>query len=311
MNGCIRRYYATPLWPLEQADSSQSRCPDESSLQPPENTVNSQSQRAGDEESSSLGRSHLPNSASLPSVKVTMGRPIHTVRLSAAPVSTTTHDHQHCREPKNCSSGISHAFSNGMSRDELLLANCILEVLRLRSSLDELQIGDTKPFFAAQKWMVKMLFIDEHGSSSDLVTPLCFRLYTMYVDRKRLCVICGDSRDEREMRSASATKVQNAILLACLSACGGLKKTVDAKTVYDECHVNRRFLCHPHYVLAAQFIAAEMESVGKQFQHFEDPQASGSTAYVGMSEIPSHVVKFVNDFMSAANASSSSCESHD
>ncbi|KAK6060086.1 hypothetical protein COOONC_02259 [Cooperia oncophora] len=122
----------------------------------------------------------------------------------------------------------------------------------------------------------------------------------MFMERKRLCVICGDSRDEREMRSASATKVQNAILVACLSVCGGLKKNVDPKSVYDDCHVNRRFLCHPHYVLAAQYIAAEMESVGKQFQHFEDPNASGSTAYVGTDDIPPHVIRFVNGFMIAA-----------
>nr|CDJ93905.1 unnamed protein product [Haemonchus contortus] len=127
----------------------------------------------------------------------------------------------------------------------------------------------------------------------------------VFNDRKRICVICGESSDEREMRSASATKVQNAILLACLSACGGLKENADARTIYENCHENRKFLCHPHYVLAAQFIASEMESVGKQFQYFIDPYAAGSKAYVCAVDIPPHIVEFVNNFMTAKKISGS------
>ncbi|VDO58323.1 unnamed protein product [Haemonchus placei] len=86
-------------------------------------------------------------------------------------------------------------------------------------------------------------WIDDQGTA-------ILRHPRVFNDRKRICVICGESSDEREMRSASATKVQNAILLACLSACGGLKENADARTIYENCHENRKFLCHPHYVLA-------------------------------------------------------------
>ncbi|KAK6011678.1 hypothetical protein OSTOST_23227, partial [Ostertagia ostertagi] len=48
-----------------------------------------------------------------------------------------------------------------------------------------------------------------------------------------------------------------------------------------------------------------MESVGKQVQPFKNPQATGSAAYVTKNDIPSHIVKFVNDFMIAENGTSS------
>ncbi|XGW19440.1 hypothetical protein V3C99_003355, partial [Haemonchus contortus] len=141
-------------------------------------------------------------------------------------------------------------------------------------------------------------WIDDQGTA-------ILRYPRVFNDRKRICVICGESSDEREMRSASATKVQNAILLACLSACGGLKENADARTIHENCHENRKFLCHPHYVLAAQFIASEMESVGKQFQYFIDPYAAGSKAYVCAVDIPPHIVEFVNNFMTAKKISGS------
>ncbi|KAK6059183.1 hypothetical protein COOONC_03194, partial [Cooperia oncophora] len=95
--------------------------------------------------------------------------------------------------------------------------------------------------------------------------------------------------------------MQNAILLACLSACGGLAEGFDAKAIYEICLKNRKCLCHPHYVLAVQYIAGEMRSAGKQLQLLHDPQAYKRTAYVGPNDIPPHVVQFVNDFMSATN----------
>ncbi|PIO75007.1 hypothetical protein TELCIR_02969 [Teladorsagia circumcincta] len=156
-------------------------------------------------------------------------------------------------------------------------------------------------------------YISCNGIESIVKLTFFLRDSTMtQIIKKRLCVICGASRDDRDMRCSSKIDPQNAILVACLSACDGLrkvartiylKKTLDAKTIYNNCLFGKRHLCHRHYILAAKYIVSEMESVGKQIQPFTDPQATGSAAYVTKNDIPSHVVKFVNEFMIAEEIS--------
>ncbi|KAK6017964.1 hypothetical protein OSTOST_16503, partial [Ostertagia ostertagi] len=129
MNGSIRRYHATPLWPLEQTSNSQSGCSEKTASQLPKKAENSQSLCTDNEERISSGRSHPPDNVCVPSVKITMGRPIYAVRVSAVPVTTNAHEHQYSHPY------MSQSSSNGMVPCVRLLGEPQLTAVRLLEQL--------------------------------------------------------------------------------------------------------------------------------------------------------------------------------
>ncbi|KAK5981613.1 hypothetical protein GCK32_007341 [Trichostrongylus colubriformis] len=92
------------------------------------------------------------------------------------------------------------------------------------------------------------------------------------------------------MRSSSRSLMINGILVACLTGYGYVERPT-ARDVFEQCCLQRKYLCHDHFVQAAHFICEEMAMVGKHYTCFND---NTSGAYVTLADIPPHVVTFIN-----------------
>nr|CDJ90935.1 unnamed protein product [Haemonchus contortus]CDJ93653.1 unnamed protein product [Haemonchus contortus]CDJ93654.1 unnamed protein product [Haemonchus contortus] len=107
---------------------------------------------------------------------------------------------------------------------------------------------------------------------------------------KKSCAVCGERLPEPEMRSSSRSLMINGILVACLTGYGYVER-LTARDVFEQCCLQRKYLCHDHFVQAAHFICEEMAVVGKHYTCFHD---NTSGAYVTLGDIPPHVVTFIN-----------------
>ncbi|XGW04799.1 hypothetical protein V3C99_015740 [Haemonchus contortus] len=67
-----------------------------------------------------------------------------------------------------------------------------------------------------------------------------------------------------------------------------------ARKLLDPATKKREYVCQRHVVQAAQFILAEMAMLGSRIRHFDDPSASGRTAYVAFVDIPPSIVHNLN-----------------
>nr|CDJ95709.1 hypothetical protein LOC559910 [Haemonchus contortus] len=67
-----------------------------------------------------------------------------------------------------------------------------------------------------------------------------------------------------------------------------------ARKLLDPATKKREYVCQRHVVQAAQFLLAEMAMLGSRIRHFDDPSASGRTAYVAFVDIPQSIVHNLN-----------------
>ncbi|VDO16622.1 unnamed protein product, partial [Haemonchus placei] len=115
------------------------------------------------------------------------------------------------------------------------------------------------------------------------------------------CIVCGDQFAAQGFRISSSSRIQNAIFITGLIACGCSMK-LPVKALYSSCNASRKNICHRHYAEAAQYIAAEMKSAGMPLPNFEDLRGLKSWAYMTSYGIPPHIVGFVNDFLRGMQA---------
>uniref|UniRef100_A0A7I4YKD3 Cytoplasmic tRNA 2-thiolation protein 2 n=1 Tax=Haemonchus contortus TaxID=6289 RepID=A0A7I4YKD3_HAECO len=108
-----------------------------------------------------------------------------------------------------------------------------------------------------------------------------------------ICVICQKALTQLNGKRSSAARTQNVVLLMSLSLAGYVDLE-RARSLVEKATKRQAYVCHIHVVQAAQYISAEMVMYGKRFAHFEDPSASGRTAYVTDGDIPQELVNAIN-----------------
>ncbi|KAK6054920.1 hypothetical protein COOONC_07571 [Cooperia oncophora] len=108
------------------------------------------------------------------------------------------------------------------------------------------------------------------------------------------CGICAKKIANAAGRFAPRAQKQSMILMLSLSLAGQMDSD-RARKVAETITRGVPKICHEHIVQAAQYMLAEMVAAGNEISHYDDPKASGRTAYVTDGDIPQHLVAILNN----------------
>ncbi|VDO59768.1 unnamed protein product [Haemonchus placei] len=119
------------------------------------------------------------------------------------------------------------------------------------------------------------------------------------------CAVCGKIIYAAKAKRTTGSLPQNAILFMSLALAGHMDMEL-ARKLLDPATKKREYVCQRHVVQAAQFLLAEMAMLGSRIRHFDDPSASGRTAYVAFVDIPQSIVHNLN-YASEVDVEESQC----
>ncbi|KAK5965654.1 hypothetical protein GCK32_016947 [Trichostrongylus colubriformis] len=112
--------------------------------------------------------------------------------------------------------------------------------------------------------------------------------------KNKSCAICQKVVGDSRLRFGYSSKMYNMIMLMAHSLAGQVESSAALAIVNSISNKRSHRICHLHVVRAAQYLLAEMAKAGKTVSHFDDPHASGSTAYVTDVDIPRDLLSTLN-----------------